>query len=184
MYRSIACTYNHCIACICPVFPGDAMTSKCFLHYSPFVTAIHRPLMDSTHIIPVTRTFDVLLLLAWTSCWPNSRVAGDLGHLNIYVTCAAEQPIQHHEGPCRGLGKNLIQGRWWPGRCGVAERQRPPLSRWNPQLCQIYAYRHHRKCNFWSCRWRVWLAGSCTGDVMPPGGVFRHVRFLNPLHRV
>ena len=37
------------------------MTWKCFPHYCPFVTWIHRSLVDSPHKRPVTRTFDISL---------------------------------------------------------------------------------------------------------------------------
>ena len=38
------------------------------------------PSMDSLQKGPVIRIFDVSLMLVWTNCWTNTRVAGDVTH--------------------------------------------------------------------------------------------------------
>ena len=60
--------------------------TKHFLCYWLFVRGIHRAPVDSPNKGPVTRSFVVSLMLAWTNCWANTQMAGYLGRHDTHVT--------------------------------------------------------------------------------------------------
>ena len=62
------------------------MTSskKYFPRYWPLVRGIHRSPVNSPHKGPVTRSFDVSLILARANNETNRRVAGDLRRYDIH----------------------------------------------------------------------------------------------------
>ena len=63
----------------------DITKQKRYQYYWSFVRGIQRSSVDSPHKRPVIRTYD-LLVLAWTSCWTNSRVTGYLRRYGAHVT--------------------------------------------------------------------------------------------------
>ena len=75
---------KHC-SCYILLFFNDMET---YPHHWPFVTGIHRSTVD--FIRPAKRRFMIPLILAWTGCWTNIRVTGDLrrhdAHVIISVT--------------------------------------------------------------------------------------------------
>ena len=56
----------------------DVIKRKHFQRNWPFVRGIHRWPLDSPHKKPVTRSFDIYFICAWTNSWTNNRDAGDL----------------------------------------------------------------------------------------------------------
>ena len=64
--------------CLIPIY-DDVMTWKRFSHYWSFVKLDHWTSVDSWRIL------HILLILARTNCWTNTRVAGDLGRHDAHV---------------------------------------------------------------------------------------------------
>ena len=63
----------------------EVVNWKRFPHFGPFVSRIHRSLVDSLHKVPVMMTFDVSLMLVGIKFWTNIRLPGNIGRHEAHV---------------------------------------------------------------------------------------------------